>query len=528
MARGVCKLQSWAVVGIVALGICPPGAAQDVQLVALIKLPSLQQWERWGGHLARALRWSELPASVAQAVQNQVHIPWDALHPQRPVLLAVLANQVALEVVVALPVQEPQEVVQHLGRRWGPIQQQGPRLWKFGRESWTGVLSWQPPWLLVAQRPKAFAMWQNCSQLQPALGELSALGLVFYPDRVPEVYREMIVDHLRGFPQVKSPSGEARSSSEENFGWARAAEALLWETQKVVGELELGAEGQSELRLQLWPRPRTPLAQWVRLQSKLPAVEVPTEAGAWFLLQEHRSGPWPGGAAALWAQGLARAGAWTDQAHLLVPPLAQSALALWPKPPTPSFQQVLVQWIPLGTNQGKLCVQVHGVKPSQIQKILQALIRHWEIEALSFPDKEPAPAQALSRRLFPAPSVWKPWLGPQVELSYQKLSQGFVLCLAPWGKSGRSLAERVQKLPSGTVICLGMRTAPVLRRLAARESGSAQVILQALTGLLAQGKDRIVLTLRCKQESVELSLRFEPQVVRAGVMLALWALGSGS
>ncbi len=475
-----------------------PARAESVQVVARGHLAPSARWEQ----LARqGQRLGLLPAAEKQASRPSYPLPnwlvdvFQALDPHKPPQWLVLTDGVVLEPLVLLPCGDPQAVLRVLGDASGGIARLEPGLWKLGRGSWTGFARRHREHLVLAQHRKAFRLLEHL-ELPPEDDALRSLASVtVYPSCVPLPYREMILDHLRGFPRPKAPAAAKRPSGQVEWSLV-VAELLLQQTEAVTVQVDLpGNPPRLVFQMEVVPQAGTPLARLVRRQSALrPGLSPPSQAVAWCY--------------AAWEPVRAK----TEQPPRWLKRLQQVV----PAAPTPGPLEGLVwlqrhkehflgQFVLRGVHVERILRQMP--KPSSQNLRADSANRfHWQ--------------WAVARQ-----GGLGSWFGTPIELRLESARGAVRGWFGQAGVKPNSGKNRQgPPLPEGTLLAgrIGLGAVLAQEAQALRTSAAGYLLALAARGM-QRGEDHLALTLSTKQSDVRLQLELGPQALQAAVLAGrLW------
>ncbi len=475
-----------------------PARAESVQVVAQGHLAPSARWEQ----LARqGQRLGLLPAAEKQASLPSHPLPdwlvdvFQALAPHKPPQWLVLTDGVVLEPLVLLPCGDPQAVLRGLGDASGGIAEVQPGLWKLGHGSWTGFARRHREHLVLAQHRKAFRLLEHL-ELPPADETLRSLASVtVYPSRVPLPYREMILDHLRGFPRPKASTAAKRPSGQVEWSLV-VAELLLQQTEAVTVLVDLpGDPPRLVFQMQVVPRAGTPLARLVRRQSALrPRLSPPSQAvvwcyAAWEPVREETEQP----------------PRWLKRLEQMVPaatiPGPLEGLVWLQK----HKEHFLGQFVLLGVQPERLVRQLP--KPSSENLPADSADRfHWQWNV--------ARQERLGR-----------WFGTPLQLRLEPTQETVRGWFGQAGvRPGPGKNRQEPSLPEGTILAgrIGLGAVLAHEAQARRTSATGYVLALAARGL-QQGGDHLALTLSAKQSDVRLQLELGPRALQVAVLAGrLW------
>ncbi len=500
------RISVWlGLLGSIASATPLPGA--EPQVVAVFQVAPLAVWRK----IDRQLKLTRLlPPQARRPQGSPLPRPWQqllgALRPEEPLRLLLVTDGVLLEPLVLLPCPKPEPVLQALdalGIESQPVEAE--KLWRLNPGPWSGFALWRPGHLVLAQRQGAFRLLpEKVPQADAGMGN-PLVALAVFPQRVPPAYREMVLDHLRGFPRPRAESDS--SSPERSAAWEFVLwDLLLRQTQAVGAQVQFGGTPpQLVFRAWLEPLPQSPLARAIRHQAQVrprlaPAAESPFWSyAAWRPVPAGKGEPPP----------------WLLRLQDSLPPAAGA-----------EPMEGLVQLLPRQKHHRAEFV-LRGVQSRWVRSSLQAALK------LLSAAKTTVPRQA---DLFAKPQVRLPWpaqrhsraerlLGSPLELQVNFSPARIVGFLGPPGHKPAGGEKSRQALPPGTLAACRLQLGVLLEHEAeARRGTAAAYTLALLGGLLRQGKDDVALRLRARQERLSLQLELGLRVVQAAALVVpvLW------
>jgi hypothetical protein len=229
---------------LVVMGLGMPSAmapaADPTQVVAALSLPSVDEATADLEFLGRLIDSPHFVRGIGQALGRATGVAGlDGISTDRRWWAVVLTDGIGLTPIGLVPVTDGEAVLQLIGRQGGNVEpvEGNDWLWKFGHDDRTGYVREDGGWLYVAQSAEALARLPDPKCLDLAAGapapsppteDVGARGAVLdlHVQRLPEAYRTMAIDYLRGLGRPASEGDQPTAAFPAALVQAVVATAL--------------------------------------------------------------------------------------------------------------------------------------------------------------------------------------------------------------------------------------------------------------------------------------------------------------